>query len=188
MDMQKRQQIIEQAYEVFYKNGFHASGMDLILEGTGISKRTLYKYFASKEDLIAETVKYYHETSLSNMTAISQNHSLSPLERIVTVFDVLEQALKKNHVFGCFAVNAKLEFAGKQDNIEAACSMFFEDIENSFEELCREAGCNEPKKIAAQLAITFRGSIVTLQNSQSLETITAGKNIAKLLVQSALQN
>ena len=52
----KRKAILEGAVQVFTKNGFEASGMDTIAEVAGVSKRTIYNHFASKEILFQEIV------------------------------------------------------------------------------------------------------------------------------------
>ena len=57
-DSAKKQDIIRLAYDVFYKHGFHATGVDKLLNDSGISKRTMYKYFRSKEELIAATIAH----------------------------------------------------------------------------------------------------------------------------------
>lgn len=53
---QKRQAILEGAVKVFTKNGFEASSMDLIAEVAGVSKRTVYNHFPSKEALFQAIV------------------------------------------------------------------------------------------------------------------------------------
>ncbi len=61
--------MISAAYSLFYKNGFHATGVDAIMEKAGISKRTLYKYFASKEALIVASIEYYHQLRYKNISS-----------------------------------------------------------------------------------------------------------------------
>ncbi|MEA4869805.1 MAG: TetR/AcrR family transcriptional regulator [Christensenella sp.] len=53
---QKRKAILEGAVKVFTQNGFDASSMDRIAEVAGVSKRTIYNHFPSKEDLFQAIV------------------------------------------------------------------------------------------------------------------------------------
>ncbi len=48
-----RQRILEAAYRLFYRQGFLRSGVDAVAEAAGVTKRTLYNHFPSKDALIA---------------------------------------------------------------------------------------------------------------------------------------
>jgi len=52
----KRQQIVDAARRLFLAHGFEGTSMDAITAAAGVSKRTLYKYYPSKEALLADTV------------------------------------------------------------------------------------------------------------------------------------
>ena len=52
----KRQSIIKGAATLFLKQGFNAVSMDKIAQAAPVSKATLYKYFASKSDLLAAVI------------------------------------------------------------------------------------------------------------------------------------
>ena len=51
----------EKALVIFYREGFHAAGMDLLSEETGISKTTMFKHFRTKEDLILAVLRLRDE-------------------------------------------------------------------------------------------------------------------------------
>ena len=53
---QKRQTILDGAIKVFSENGFETSSMDRIAEVAGVSKRTVYNHFQSKEILFQTIV------------------------------------------------------------------------------------------------------------------------------------
>lgn len=53
--------ILEAAYELFYRDGFGGVGVDAIAAAAGVTKRTLYYHFGSKDDLIAETLDHQHD-------------------------------------------------------------------------------------------------------------------------------
>ena len=56
--MDKRQQLINTAFRLFYQNGIHAVGINQILKESGIAKKTLYHHFASKEQLLLAVLEY----------------------------------------------------------------------------------------------------------------------------------
>ncbi|NVO29010.1 TetR/AcrR family transcriptional regulator [Donghicola sp. C2-DW-16] len=54
---EKRRQILDGAYEVFFEKGFDAASMNGICKAAGVSKGTLYVYFQNKEDLFVGLVE-----------------------------------------------------------------------------------------------------------------------------------
>jgi len=57
----KRDELVAKALEVFYRNGFHATGMDMLVAESGISKTSMYKHFRTKEDLILASLRLRDE-------------------------------------------------------------------------------------------------------------------------------
>ena len=51
-----RQRLIDAAADLFYRQGIGAVGVDLVSKAAGVSKRTLYQQFGSKEQLVAEAL------------------------------------------------------------------------------------------------------------------------------------
>src|SRR5215471_2231261 len=56
-DSAKRRQIVEGARKIFLAQGFDAASMNDIARAAGVSKGTLYVYFANKEQLFAAIVE-----------------------------------------------------------------------------------------------------------------------------------
>ena len=57
MQQTKRDELVRKALDTFYRNGFHATGMDMIASETGVSKTSIYKHFRTKEDLILAVLR-----------------------------------------------------------------------------------------------------------------------------------
>ncbi len=64
---QTRRRILETAYGLFYRKGFTRVGVDLVAEAAGVTKRTLYDHFASKDELLAAVLEFHHELSLARI-------------------------------------------------------------------------------------------------------------------------
>jgi len=184
----KREEIVRSAYAVFYRDGFHASGVDGLLKGSGISKRTLYKHFKSKEDLIEATIDFYHRNMLQTITDfVESGDARSPAARILRLFDWLDGVLKSGHRAGCFAINAKLEYANREEAIERSCDDYFAKLEELLANLCRRAECREPKRLARQLALVFQGAVVNGQTTRDVASAQAARAAAKVLIEAALR-
>ena len=59
-----REQIIKGAYALFYRQGFARVTMDEIAAHAGVTKRTLYAHFDSKDTLLGEALHHHHELAL----------------------------------------------------------------------------------------------------------------------------
>jgi AcrR family transcriptional regulator len=60
----KREQLLNTALELFYREGYHATGIDRILAESGVAKMTLYKHFKSKDELIMAALEERHARTL----------------------------------------------------------------------------------------------------------------------------
>jgi AcrR family transcriptional regulator len=67
---QMRQRIIDGAYESFWRAGFTRTSLDTIAERAGVTKRTLYSYFRSKDDLLAAVLLHYGELAAKRLERI----------------------------------------------------------------------------------------------------------------------
>ena len=63
--------ILEKSKELFLRNGFKTVGMDDIAQSLHISKKTIYQYFPSKEDLVKATLDYVYNLAFSKIAEIS---------------------------------------------------------------------------------------------------------------------
>lgn len=179
----KRDDIVQHAYEIFYREGFHAAGVDLVLKGSGISKRTLYKHFSSKEALIQAALEHYHQTAYENISGyLEKKPSLNATEKILRLFDWLEEVIKSGDKNGCFSMNAASEYANRNAAIEKTCAAYLSAFENLVTGLCKQANSPDPKTLARQMVILFRGAIANTQVEKNTASIKAAKTAAKVLL------
>lgn len=83
----KRQNIIEGATTLFLKNGFHTVSMDKVAQAAPVSKATLYKYFSSKDILLAAVIDELCADLWQTMDEVSMDSSIEGnLKKIATAF------------------------------------------------------------------------------------------------------
>jgi len=70
-----RELILNAAYRLFWRNGFGRAGVDEIAEAAGITKRTLYQHFRSKDDLLAGVLAAQHDLALARFEVMMQRIS-----------------------------------------------------------------------------------------------------------------
>lgn len=178
----KRDEMISSAYRIFYKNGFHATGVDAIIEGTGISKRTLYKHFTSKEGLIIAAIGYYHQTVFGAIAAyVEQSVLKSPVDKALRIFDFLAERVDAGNVDGCFAMNAKTEYAHKAKEIEAACDLHVAALQQLVERYLIEGGLKDSNSLAIQIIMLFEGAILRSKGTENAIPIKLAKKAARVI-------
>src|SRR5262245_50298200 len=95
------ERILETADRLFYGQGIRAIGVDTIAAEAGISKRTLYNHFPSKDTLI---VAY-----LQRRIRLVPTSNKPPGQQILEDFDRLERTLSSEGFRGCPFVNVVAE-------------------------------------------------------------------------------
>jgi AcrR family transcriptional regulator len=75
---QLKQRIVEAAYESFWRSGFRRTSIDTVAARAGLTKRTVYAYFRSKDDLLAAVLTHHREMAAARLKHIE---GLLPLDR-----------------------------------------------------------------------------------------------------------
>jgi AcrR family transcriptional regulator len=147
--MQER--ILEMADRLFYGQGIRAVGVDTIAAEIGISKRTLYNYFPSKDDLI---VAY-----LSRRLQPAPPSDLPPLQQILGSFDRLERTFASGVFRGCPFVNAVAELKEPAHAANKIALTFKEQRRTWFRDLLVRLDVGDPDTLALQLQLLVDGAI-----------------------------
>ena len=178
----KRDILINTARDLFVAHGFHAVGVDTILRKAEISKRTLYKYFRSKEDLILAVVRHYDETFRNHLTREVEARGETAYDQLLVVFDVAEEWFSEANFHGCIAIKAIGEFSGKNKAIQRACEEFIRLNSEYIEEIATKAGAQDPEGLAKELVLLFEGAIAMAVVSKNPKVAQQAKAMAQLCV------
>src|SRR5882672_1912298 len=150
--MQER--ILEMADRLFYGQGIRAVGVDTIAAEIGISKRTLYNYFPSKDDLI---VAY-----LSRRLQPAPPSDLPPLQQILGNFERLERTFASGVFRGCPFVNAVAELKEPAHAANKIAFAFKEQRRTWFRDLLVRLDVDDPDTLSLQLMLLVDGAIATM--------------------------
>lgn len=178
------QRILDVASELFYWRGIHAVGVDTIAAESGVTKRTLYDRFGSKERLVAAYLRARDRRWRQLITARLDDANLDPVQRVLVPFDVLDEWLVPNGR-GCSFINAfaelpELEDPGRQ--IVVAEKTWLRDL---FTDLLREADVPDPATLAVQLLSLHEGAIVAYAITEETDAAASVRRAAETLVRAA---
>lgn len=153
----KKQQIVEAAFKLFKARGFYATGVDLIMQTANVSKRTLYKYFPTKNDLIVAVLDYYRTTVAEHLNQILHQKDITSRGKILAIFEDAKQWFEDTNFHGCLAVNAMGEFSGKDSAIENSCIRFKRWEIEVLRSLTKDIGSQQPDELAYKLFVLLEG-------------------------------
>lgn len=99
------------AARLFYEHGIHAVGVDRIAAEAGVTKKTLYDRFGSKEQLVVEYLADRDERWRAFLAERLDEAPPSPAERVLAVFDASKAWMTEHSSKGCSMVNAHAEIS-----------------------------------------------------------------------------
>ena len=129
---ESRQRLIECAAELFWKNGYSATGISEILKQTGLPKGSFYFYFKSKDDLATAVTEYYPKILLEQFRSSSQGNDWESF--IEEIFDYLFGRATGQTFAGCPYAVMGMETALSKP---AVASVFMEGLKK-FEQIFQE--------------------------------------------------
>src|ERR1700759_4421064 len=172
-----KDRILETADRLVYLQGIRAIGVDTIAAEIGISKRTLYNHFPSKDALIA--------AYLERRFVTPRPSDKPPAEQILGTFDALERRFSAKDFRGCPFVNAGAELGAEDQSVRKIAIEFKESRRMWFRDLLVQLAVKEPEARATQLAVLVDGCIAQDLVRNDPAMARAAKEAAKVLLKNA---
>jgi AcrR family transcriptional regulator len=156
-----RESVLKTAYELFSRHGTRAVGVDRIIEESGVAKMTLYRNFASKDDLILAFLERREaQWTRAWLQSEVQARADTPGGRLLATFDTLGEWFCKEGFEGCSFINVMLEVTEPGHPVRAAAVTHLAAIRAFLAGLAEEAGVADPDAFARQWHILMKGSLV----------------------------
>src|SRR6516225_11838892 len=87
-----RERLVSAAYELFSQRGVQAVGIDAVISRSGVARQTLYRHFASKQDLVlAFLERREQEWTRRWLEAEVRGRAHDPASRLLAIFDVFDE-------------------------------------------------------------------------------------------------
>jgi len=172
-----KDRILETADRLFYLQGIRAVGVDTIAAEIGISKRTLYNHFPSKDALIS--------AYLARRFVAPRPSQKPPAEQILGTFDSLERRFSAKDFRGCPFVNAVAELGSEDQSVRRIAVAFKESRRLWFRDLLLQLGVADAEGLATQLTLLVDGSIAQDLVRNDPAMARAAKQAATVLLENA---
>lgn len=186
MSASKRDMLVQKALGVFYKNGFHATGMDKVAAETGVSKVSIYKHFRSKEELIQATLRLRDEQFRNWLIRRVDELASTPRKRLLAMFDALGEWFEENDFQSCMFVKASSEYQDRDHPIHVISAEHKRRLLTYVIGLAEQAGASHPGDLARQLMFLKEGAIVTAHLQGAKGVAENAKNAASVLIETSI--
>src|SRR5947199_3935501 len=144
--------------ELTYAHGSTGAGVEAIGARAGVTKRTLYQHFGSKDRLVAEALSDRSRRALIGLETNARGRSEETGEpAILALFDVIENALRTKTKAGCAFINASLEINRPGHPVREAALAHLRAREGLVHQLLVEAGV-EDVDLSAQVVLLVDGA------------------------------
>jgi AcrR family transcriptional regulator len=164
---QTREHVLAVAHELFYWHGIRATGVDAIAAAADVAPTTLYRLFASKDDLIAAYIERADRLYREWMSEATAPGVGSPRERILALFDALDEQVQPQRCRGCPFLMALAEFPDPQLPAHAGAVATKAWVHSRLRELTDALAAAEPVSdpgaLADQLAVVMEGVYASAQ-------------------------
>jgi len=179
--LKKSEKIVRAAMELFYKNGFHATGIEAILKKAQVSKKTLYAYFESKDALILEALKYRSD-QFNSFWDMVRERANTPRDCLLVIFDLQKEWFESDMFYGCLFINAVGEYSRKGNPFKKMSQTVKEETYENIKELLEEMNHPNPPSAAEKITLLFEGAIVTAQVSGESRSADIAREIVRMIL------
>ena len=178
----KREQLLKAAVTLFSRKGFHGVGIDAISEKAGVTKKTLYHHFKSKEELILATLRYYDERFRNDFMKSVETRETDPVDRLLVVFDVVEEWFREDDFYGCMFVGAMGEFPDEGTPIRNFCQEAKGLMLGYIKNLVEKTQLQKADQLSEHIILLLEGAITMAQVKNSPFSAVYAKQAVKVLI------
>jgi AcrR family transcriptional regulator len=167
------------AGELFYREGIHRVGVDRVAAAAEVTKRTLYRYFPSKDELVAAAIRRSPKIRFPN-------DGVPPQERIVGAFRAMLDSLQATEYRGCPYIIVAAELIEPTHPARIVVKEIALRRRRWFLECAAAAGAHDPELLAEQLDVLFDGALASAMKRHDLVPAQAALMAVQTLLASSI--
>ena len=177
------ERILETASRLFYKQGYHTTGINRIIAEAGVAKASFYHHFHSKEELCIAYLRKRHHDWFSWLWQEIEQHK-SAQERLLSLFTFLEQWLPDCNFRGCAFLNIASEFPSPNNAIRLLVAEHKDALWDCIRQLVKLGISTDENDLALRtdlIYLLFEGAISESQVHRSVRLVQVAREAARRL-------
>ncbi|WLW50080.1 TetR/AcrR family transcriptional regulator [Streptomyces sp. YU58] len=151
-----RDRLLDAATELFYRDGV-SIGVEALCRTAGVSKRSMYQLFASKDEVLAASLDRRLPAYAARLLPGPED-ATTPRERILYTFEQLERISTEPGYEGCPFLAAQVELKDPDHQASVVARAAKEKLQEALRTEAEAGGAREPAVLARQLMLVFDGA------------------------------
>jgi AcrR family transcriptional regulator len=182
----KRDHLVDTALRLFQREGFHATGIDRILEEAGVAKMTLYNHFRSKDELVLAALRRADERFRNAFMQRVAASGQTARQRLAGLFVALGEWHASAEFHGCIFAVACAEFTDESHPVPAAAREHKRLMRQFVRGLCADAGAKDPDTLATALCLLMDGATSQARVCRNCDAAKDAARIGMMLIEKTL--
>lgn len=179
-----KQRVLDTADRLFYAEGVRAIGIDRIIEESGVAKASFYRFFPSKDVLIADWIAMRDAAWRAWLEETVILLAPAPAERPLAVFDAIHSRFRTPTFRGCAFLNTIIEMSRSDHPAAQAARSHKLSVIALLRGYLSDAGYGQGDQLALMFMQLIDGALVTALREQKPDAALRAKEMAELLLQS----
>lgn len=173
-----RQKVIDTASRLFYQQGYGNTGINQIIEESGVVKSSLYTSFRSKEDILMD---YLVEAGRATDEALkgAAERKTDPKDKILAIFDLLMEMVQGKDYNGCNFLNLISEIPLEAERVIKQIQKQKNGVRNLFAGILKPIGKQD---LADDIYVLFEGALIANKVHHQVWPVKKARKIAALLM------
>jgi AcrR family transcriptional regulator len=151
------------ARDLFYRRGIRAVGVDEIVSESGVTKPSLYRSFASKDELAASYLRDYEQEFWDRFETSIKPHAGDPRAQLLAFFQRLSTRAARKSYRGCGLTNAAVEFPEHNHPARRVAETHKRALRSRLTGMAAALGAREPDVLADGLLLLIEGAYASGQ-------------------------
>jgi len=183
-----REHIVAAATRLFYGEGIRAVSMDAVADKAGVTKKTLYYHFASKDELVAATIEARDQPTLDLYRRWFAETEGTAADKVRGLFAKLGTSMDTPRWRGCGFLRTTAELASTPGHPAVkAGAAHKKRFEAWLETELLDQGIAGAAALARQIVILVDGATTVMLIHRELDYVNAAGRLAQSLVEEARQ-
>ncbi|MDT0345076.1 TetR/AcrR family transcriptional regulator [Streptomyces litchfieldiae] len=151
-----RERLLEAAATLTYRDGV-GIGVEALCKAAGVSKRSMYQLFGSKDELLAASLEQSASAYAARLLPAAGD-GRSPRERIMHVFEQVELQAGAPEFRGCRYLAVQIELKDRSHPGSRVAHRVKANLKAFFRAEAEQGGASDPDLLARQLILVFDGA------------------------------